>query len=464
MISNFASFLTSSNWDFALEDHYGKLLELTGVEPQLQIASPQTLVDHMTDAEDSHNGSSLQEYLRYLGGGPESEDALIGLIAMLFNHIRRRCATDERDRLYALYGIVSRVCVAGKIPNPLPYPDYTITVAEAIMSNIKSILSHSKVPLFLYFREDPDERKLGGLSSWASDMTVLGLNSIIDRSPGDNFDASNGAELQLLPAPDLNTLCLIGHHVDTIDRIAAPNCYWKNQPVALEGDLLFLKSLPEFYFTGELIFEAFLRTLVIELGEQDTPIASSIYQGVSDWLEFEYSSLLRSQGREGTAAFNDASAYLQDLLQKVRSIPGARAAIPSHKRILEGANEYLQHNGVNDLDPRADGELSESRHLRYVSEAEARSAEFIHKLRFPIHSTRLFCTEGGLIGFGPRWMQVGDQIFVIQGGQVPFLLRRVADAGGQAQHVLVGEAYVHGIMHGQALQRGVPITMDLAIV
>lgn len=40
----------------------------------------------------------------------------------------------------------------------------------------------------------------------------------------------------------------------------------------------------------------------------------------------------------------------------------------------------------------------------------------------------------------------GDQIAIVLGGDTPFILREVEDA-----HVLVRDAYVYGLMYGEAL-------------
>jgi hypothetical protein len=59
---------------------------------------------------------------------------------------------------------------------------------------------------------------------------------------------------------------------------------------------------------------------------------------------------------------------------------------------------------------------------------------------------QFFLTQEGYMGLGnPR---PGDKVFVLLGGDVPFLLRPRSNAGG---FLLVGDAYVHGIMDGEVL-------------
>ncbi|KAF4456837.1 heterokaryon incompatibility (het-6OR allele) [Fusarium albosuccineum] len=68
-----------------------------------------------------------------------------------------------------------------------------------------------------------------------------------------------------------------------------------------------------------------------------------------------------------------------------------------------------------------------------------------------------FTTTAGRLGVGSADAQVGDVVCVFLGGKMPFILRR-ADTGGKGVfYRFVGEAYVHGIMDGQALDEGRPL-------
>ncbi|RAQ99947.1 heterokaryon incompatibility protein [Stemphylium lycopersici] len=59
-----------------------------------------------------------------------------------------------------------------------------------------------------------------------------------------------------------------------------------------------------------------------------------------------------------------------------------------------------------------------------------------------------FIMEKGHLGMGPPDMRLGDQVWVLHGGNVPFVMRERLQ--GDGLH-LVGDAYVHGIMDGQAV-------------
>lgn len=81
---------------------------------------------------------------------------------------------------------------------------------------------------------------------------------------------------------------------------------------------------------------------------------------------------------------------------------------------------------------------------------------------------RLFVTgREQFLGLGPMSMKVGDEVWVLKGSKVPFLLRKIGDEeavgtnGGKGKgkpkiqkmyYKYIGDLYVHGIMHGEAVE------------
>lgn len=62
---------------------------------------------------------------------------------------------------------------------------------------------------------------------------------------------------------------------------------------------------------------------------------------------------------------------------------------------------------------------------------------------------RIFTTQQGRLGVGSRSLKPGDKVCILWGCPVPLLLRR-----NGARFQLVGDAYVHGIMHGESISEG----------
>lgn len=64
-------------------------------------------------------------------------------------------------------------------------------------------------------------------------------------------------------------------------------------------------------------------------------------------------------------------------------------------------------------------------------------------------------TERGYMGLAPDWCETGDVVAIMAGGTMPMVLRPVSQRANQREDgstvfELVGEAYIHGIMDGQA--------------
>lgn len=66
---------------------------------------------------------------------------------------------------------------------------------------------------------------------------------------------------------------------------------------------------------------------------------------------------------------------------------------------------------------------------------------------------RLFISSRGYYGLGDESLQAGDVVCLLFGGDSPFLSRET----DEGRYELVGEAYVHGIMHGEFLVTNPPI-------
>lgn len=97
---------------------------------------------------------------------------------------------------------------------------------------------------------------------------------------------------------------------------------------------------------------------------------------------------------------------------------------------------------------------------------------------------KIFRTKKGYLGNACQHVEVGDEVYILQGGRLPFVLRRdkevqgIPTATGQNDYLPVhrtlqgykligGDAYVHGVCDGQvwmlAEQEGIPI-QEIALI
>ncbi|KAF0322721.1 heterokaryon incompatibility protein [Colletotrichum asianum] len=85
--------------------------------------------------------------------------------------------------------------------------------------------------------------------------------------------------------------------------------------------------------------------------------------------------------------------------------------------------------------------------------------EWIHdQILMTVKNSVYFTAKSGLIGRGHLETQAGDEVWVFNGGSVPFTVR---PRGGpkpvdnDLEYDFVGYSYVHGIMDGEAYERGI---------
>jgi len=145
----------------------------------------------------------------------------------------------------------------------------------------------------------------------------------------------------------------------------------------------------------------------------------------------------------------------------------ALCEVPQQNNLLPAI--FTQHCGVSQLLPDA-SQLEErvARKRAGLQQANRSStsptAEIQAEFRDTVlHPTELFLrlsastttgrklirTEKGVLGLGPKSARVGDEVWFLQGGKIPFLLRRMSNGNSE----LVGEAYVHGHMQGEIFSK-----------
>jgi hypothetical protein len=80
-------------------------------------------------------------------------------------------------------------------------------------------------------------------------------------------------------------------------------------------------------------------------------------------------------------------------------------------------------------------------------ELDDATSRYASSARVQLIGWNVFVTEKGYLGLGPQHLQAGDVVSLIPGVEVPIVLR----PGENGRYQLVGEAYLHGIMDGEAL-------------
>lgn len=282
-------------------------------------------------------------------------------------HMRMYEATDQRDKVFALYPICTDV------HDTVLKPDYSLPT-ETLWLNVAS---H-------YLKKDDDLDILGhcshstrseGVPSWVPDWSAHQLPvPFVHRNDLDAPMYNACRDTQPLPEINPQDQCLLLRGI-IFDRIRHVGRARKETPMNPDVDV---------FQTWNLLME----------------LLSPIYV---------------------TGKCSNVEAYQTTLCADINPETGNRPGSVQLPRNFDGTfDHYVLH-------------------------------KLMHSHRYTIRR-KLAITEKGYIGLVPAETERGDLVCVLYGGQMPFILRAIE---GSEKYELIGEAYVHGIMDGEALREGI---------
>jgi hypothetical protein len=332
--------------------------------------------------------------------------------------------------------------------------------------------------------------KTAGLPSWIPDFSVDLDAELFDTplAPG-HFTAGGPLPSNWIPSPTaMNQLPVEGFRVDDITEVGSTRgCYFRRT-----ADVVY--DMPHRYNPGRLVHdqdaptisEAYWRTLLADTIWGTHPAPVMIGFEFADWmcrdvLETLSRYTVAVKGPEKTAhpeQVTPNSVLLGRLICKeflCDSLGKGEAGNYIHYEMPECDVHTVAGGKVKDLS-KLESESQLQRPIRFIpdrqriysfvtaiadpgAEQGTRKLEvsfprgklmsaFEARLKDVKRGHRMIRTREGYIGMGPVSAAVGDEIWVLRGARVPFVLR--PRAGGDYQ--VIGEAYVHGIMHGEALK------------
>ncbi|KAL9608794.1 MAG: hypothetical protein Q9167_006381 [Letrouitia subvulpina] len=348
----------------------------------------------------------------------------------LLTTLRNCVAQNPRDLIYAALGMVEPAVTT-------IVPDYTKSVAEVFTEAAWAIIDETKNLQIFYFCPDPSIRKVDDLPSWVPDWSARLQPEPLRGEPhgdGDGEIASrwypSGDHRWIRPKGPFGSreLVISAMHITTVEATATP-FFETSTPYDLHAmlDLVIQNqasaSRP---LSPNSAYDTLWRTL----------IADTIGQGPADRIYGHrymfHHWLIRS-------LWNICQDHPGDdaLIQKTRASLAEFAALD---------NGWL----APDLDTVDDSfQAMQDDSSSACKNKIYNHTHFINAMLPRCSSRQLFRTKNGLLGLGCETLCVGDQVVVALGSDVPLLLRPLADRPGVFQ--FVGQAYVHEIMHGEAL-------------
>ncbi|MCJ1444603.1 MAG: hypothetical protein MMC23_005105 [Stictis urceolatum] len=407
---------------------------------------------------------------------------------------RDKKATDPRDRMFALYGFLHSE------GQPVAVADYSKNVGTVFHEFALDYIISCKCLDVLSEAEEPALRAFGTkVPSWVPNWSVK-----TDRTPLLRMNSSLGAHRKEDHAsgPIEPVIFSLNDHVLLIDGVCFDKVEIVSAPLSQECILQVRRSeddpcvlldlwhdvvcYHDPYPTYAPVIEAFYKTLICGREEADKHAVNfvafwkSIQAPGVDLPNFcintpEIVSLLcrRSAGAHLLAQMHDmcatgnslASLKIDDILsQSPRAVSPARPAlfqnqIPASNRMADTVSSAIGGKGRR---------RTLSAHLRYASDRRFRDLVVASAT-----NRVLFTTTNGYIGMGVKGTSAGDIIAVLSGAKTPLILRkteltdrRYLDKKPPRSPLtnlknytvvasVVGEAYVHGIMNGEAVRNGV---------
>jgi hypothetical protein len=124
--------------------------------------------------------------------------------------------------------------------------------------------------------------------------------------------------------------------------------------------------------------------------------------------------------------------------------------------VLKIATKELFHL----INLRSDNRVPTEERTAAHNQIFSKAAQFERLINQLIVMRRLFITrEKKYLGLGSESLQIGDEVWVLQRANTPVVLRKLPNG----HYMVVGPAYVHGIMKGEAVAERLDAIEDVIL-
>jgi len=311
------------------------------------------------------------------------------LLDLLLSHKSKK-STDPRDKVYALVGISSSRNSFGPI-------DYSSPVCEVFCHTARHIIStHKRLDIICVKQHNLDQY---GLPSWVPDWTRPqyghGLVGLHHHVPKFSAAGSSLASTSILNGRILEARGFVISRIKSTSTIfkrkGAPSDVLPPLQVFIEWRNLFFKHNP------------------------DSPAAVTEFGKTITCGEWD---------------FEDHSEY-QRKLAAISSLSTSLTVLHADLAVLE--SERVDQEDTTIV-------------MDQTTELEKEATAALLSVSLMMNRRRFFLSENNWSGLGPWDALEGDAICILFGCRFPLILRKIED-----HYILIGEAYVHGYMHGKAM-------------
>ncbi|KAF5628840.1 heterokaryon incompatibility 6 OR allele [Fusarium sp. NRRL 52700] len=382
-------------------------------------------------------------------GKHHAEPSTIVPLRVLFSTFGMK-ATDPRDSIYGWNGILKHMAAQEGVSLPSVFePDYDIEIKDLLLNVACNVIEATDSLVYLSLVKDPSVRETPGLPSWVPDYPPVLYNSV----HGPNF-RSIGTVNSSKHVPHYpnrypftitgNVLNVFGFRLGTVHKIGEGFLECLQGRLSMLGDIL-LTMERAYSYTNQQADEVLWRTLIWDTDFTNRP-----------------SKLIRLEDFQRAVAHNFVRA-LQYVFKE------AASASAGHSMVLQSISDmaYLDEIAAkfpNSIFPSTKLIKSFCASLDTIPyNTDGCDEEELQKLMEPLSkhamppgnimastwlSRRAILTDTGYLGMGHESTQAGDEVWIISGSPAPLVLRK---SGDRDDYRLIGEAYVHGAMQGEAV-------------
>jgi hypothetical protein len=336
---------------------------------------------------------------------------------------RSFAATDPRDKIFAVLGLAT----LGRTEVPateIIYVDYTLTPAQVYLETAWTVIKKSKDLNLLAEVEDPQLRNIADIPTWVPDFSSTYRPSIYHQSLA--FNAYQGLKRSLT---SLSNSRLLGTAAYRVGEIISSESLGVNEPFIeyFPRILAILFELSLIYVNNQDRLEVLWRTMIQDGLEWVNPAAADTAGDFKNWILVNIAEAV-IEGRNDDSVRERVDRLIGHL--EAYSKTDSSGIMPTQQHIKEAIWQL------------------ETAHSDGIPEQIGSATRYGHELTY-YHHMRLFSTDNGLLGLGQPSIQTGDSLWIIPGVSVPMVLQ---GAEIENRFNVVGPAYIHGIMNGEALE------------
>ncbi|KAJ3564874.1 hypothetical protein NPX13_g7695 [Xylaria arbuscula] len=388
--------------------------------------------------------------------------AKASFFSMSYWQLSLTSCSDPRDKIYGSLGLAAEW--EGLDEALLPV-DYRLSVSEVFCRATKYVIMRTgSIEILAAAATRGEKRNPHGLPSWCPDyshtVTARRPDSLIEYpgQPLTTWQASGSSRCIRADRDELiSMLTLQGLQCDQIQLsyLFEDHFQFFTSPGVFEFLLEILRQ-PALASRGDIV-ESFARVISCYMGDANRRryLEDGLTRGMTTLILWA----LRDDAETDCATAPSTPMVGEDLLFRVERIaasvseiikvePQARKYLPQHDLLTREVTRQkklrnfpesrnYQETNINHYGVPCDSYLN-------ASEVELINRDFWGATSH-CQFRALFVTKGRRIGLGPDILQPGDQVWLLAGARLPFLLR----ASSAGRMTMVGEAYVDGMMFGE---------------